>query len=290
MFLKRTWKFGGIVAGSLMIFLLFLREEDSQISTIDSQMLANSIWKMPLLKEEELERLDFILNQPFTYLGEGGQSTVYTSKDQHFVLKLFKFNRFRPSFFARFLPNSFREKHLQKKEKKMFSVLAGHKLAFEALRTESALILVQINSLSSPRWVTLIDKKGFETKVNLEHIPHVLQEKGDMIQTVFSQLLTNGNIETVKQRIGQLLSLCLLEYQKGICDRDHGIMHNMGCIDDKVFHLDVGKLIRNSTINSSLELKRVASKIQIWIDQHYPQYSNEVSRYLSTRLETFNYE
>ena len=48
------------------------------------------------LNEEEKTLVDLILDQKFTYLGKGCQSYVFLSEDQQYVLKFFKYQRYKP--------------------------------------------------------------------------------------------------------------------------------------------------------------------------------------------------
>lgn len=274
---------------------LFLNDLDSNYITSD--LPYDPTWEVSAPDLASLTKINQILQQPFVYLDEGGQSYVFSSSDQKYVLKLFKFKRFRPSFFVKILPNIFpfktyRDQHIAKREKKLITAFNGYKLAYDLHQHESGLIFIQLNPSNQSRWITVVDQRDRQRKINLAQVSYILQEKGEMLSTDLSKLLNQGNLSIAKQRIDQVFKLYLSEYQKGIYDLDHGVMHNIGCLGGQVFHLDVGKLIADEKMKRpefyQKDLIRIASKLQRWISQHYPQYTQELTKYMEEKLLHMN--
>ena len=102
-------------------------------------------------------------------------------------------------------------------------------------------------------------------------------------------MLANGDVETVKVRLGQILDLYASEYSKGIYDHDHGIMRNTGFVGDKPIHLDVGKLLREESMkdkdNARKDIEIVVANINSWFEKQYPQYSEEIAHYLDEKVD-----
>ncbi|WP_052354843.1 hypothetical protein [Candidatus Protochlamydia sp. R18] len=276
--------------GLISYFLILEDELDSR--NLTSHARYEFKWEITAFPKE-LAKIDKILEQSFSYLGEGGQSYVFSSEDQKYVLKFFKFKRFKPSYLVKKLPNSYpfknyRDKHIAKKKQKLMRVLKGHKLAYDFLKRESGLIFIQLNPSNLSKWITLVDKGNQKRKVNLETVSYILQEKGEMLSQDLTYLLNQGNLTIAKQRVDQVLGLYLSEYQKGIYDLDYGIMHNIGCRENKVFHLDVGKLIVDERMKQpefyQKNIVKVASKLQKWFSSKYPQYSRELIDHLEKKL------
>lgn len=235
--------------------------------------------------ESEKKYIHQILDQPFSYLDEGGQSYAFVSQDGRYVLKLFK-ERLTPSLFVRIWPSiafidHYRNKHLAKREKKHLNAFIGHKLAYETIRQESALIYVQLNPSKESHLVTITDRNKRPFAVDLKGLSFVIQEKGTMLKDALADLFSKGDIAGVERRIGQLFSLYLGEYAKGIYDLDRGIMHNIGCLEDRVFHLDVGKMVSDERIKEEAfyreDLAKMATKLKTWIHRRYPQHSSHFS-------------
>jgi hypothetical protein len=242
-------------------------------------------WEIDVPDEKDQALIDAILAQPFSYLDEGGQSYVFSSADQKYVLKLFKFQRFRPYFFVQILPDifpfhSFRNNHIEKRKQKLVAAFRGYRLAYERHRKESELLFIQLNPVKSSKSITVFDKYHRERKINLTNVPYVLQKKGEMLSIDLAKILDAKDLQSAKKRIDQLFELYLSEYQKGIYDLDHGIMHNIGSSEDALFHLDVGKLVYNEEIKNpelyKKDLNKITQKLQSWIQQRYPEYSLEL--------------
>lgn len=237
---------------------------------------------------------DAILDGPWTYLDEGGQSYAFASADGRYVLKFFKFHRFRSSPFFQALPaigplKSWRESHATRRRTKLETAFSGYRLAYDHHREESGLLFVQLNASKESKTIHLIDADGIAMAVDLNCIPFVLQTKGSMLSETFSALLERGDLEGAKEVIDQLFALYLSEYAKGLCDLDRGIMHNIGCVDGKkLFHLDVGKLafdesMKNDAVQQK-ELAMAASKVHLWLHKHYPQHLPILDQHMEKRL------
>lgn len=251
-------------------------------------------WTTPQLSPKEQEELSAVLNQPFTYTGEGGQSYVFSSSDQKYVLKLFKFNRFRPSWIVAMLPGGtlfspYRENHIEKREKKLKTVFTGHQLAYDLLRNESGLYFIQLSPSLNERKISIVDKIGLKRTIDLGRLVYVIQEKGETLSTVLKSLLDEGQVELVKIRIGQVIDLYHSEYLKGIYDIDHGVMHNIGFVGSKPIHLDVGKFIQDENIKNlefyQQDRMKIAAKIRLWIEKNYPQYHEELAQAIEEKLK-----
>lgn len=266
---------------------------DIRTSNITQELPYHAEWEVPALSENEQKNLDKILNQKFTYIGEGGQSYIFASADHQYVLKLFKYKRFRPAWYINFLPDislfsDFRNNHIASRAKKLTTVFNGHQVAYKKNKQGSGLFFVQLNVPHIPKEVTLIDKVGFEVKVDLGETAYVLQDKGEMLRLVFPRLINNGQIDLVKERIGQIFEMYLSEYSKGIYDDDHGVMQNFGFIGEKPFHLDVGKFKKDDNFKKpevyQEDLLKVAERMRLWFRKYYPEHYEDIVTDIENKL------
>jgi len=278
---------GIVVACFFSVRIYYALTDDFRFSNIVYQMPYEKNWEIRAPSEGELASIDHILGQSFHYLGKGSQSYAFVSDDNQYVLKFFKFKHLRPSWFVDLLPpvgflKNYKDKQRARKTRKLFGVFNSHKLAYDVDREESGLIFIQLNTVENlPRKVTVLDKLGISHTINLEHVPFVLQKKGEVLRDVLGKLLSEGQIEEAKTRIGQIFALYIREYDKGIFDHDHGVMRNLGFVGDEPLHLDVGKLMADSRMLDSEERSKdlglVVNSLKKWILEHYPQYSSEIS-------------
>jgi hypothetical protein len=283
----------------LIVFILarfyYALTDDFRLSNITFPLPYKESWSVTPLDSEHEKQLEKIFSQPFYYLGKGAQSYVFSSEDRQYVLKFFKFKHLRPSVFIDTLPSigllkTYKDKQNARKQRKLFGVFESYKLAYDMDKNESGLIFIQLNTEGNPkRLITLYDKINLKREVDLQHYPFIVQKKGETLRVILSRLFKDGDITTVKERLGQILDLYAGEYNKGLYDHDHGIMQNTGFIGDIPIHLDVGKLLRDKNKQNKHDARKdatlVVNNINIWVKKHYSQYSEEIADYLKTKID-----
>lgn len=289
------WIVSPLLIAFVLARLYYALTDDFRLNNITFPLPYEESWNIPTPIPEEEKKLEEILSQPFHYLGKGAQSYVFSSQDGQYVLKFFKFKHLRPSIFVDALPSigflkTYKDKQNARKQRKLFGVFESYKLAYDVDKNESGLIFIQLNTEGNPkRLVTIYDKIGMKREIDLQHYPFILQKKGETLRVVLSGFFKNGEIETVKERLGKILELYAGEYSKGVYDHDHGIMQNTGFIGDIPIHLDVGKLLREEKMKDKKEAQKdiqiVVNNINGWVQKHYPQYSEEISSYLKTKTD-----
>jgi hypothetical protein len=256
--------------------LYYRLTDDFRISNITYSIPYRAEWDTPSLSESQRNELSSILNQNFYYLGKGAQSYAFESADGKYVLKFVKFKHIRSSFIMSSLGSALPYfKHLldqsaERKDKKLNMIYGGYLLAFRLHRKEAGLIYLHLNPTDTfKKDVIVYDKMGLKRHVDLDQAIFVIQEKGKTLRTVLS-----------KQRIRQIFDLYLSEYQKGIYDRDHGVMHNTGFVKETPIHLDVGKLYEAEEMKKKeiyqKDLDKIFYKIRLWLNTRYPDDASEI--------------
>lgn len=275
----------------------FRLTDDFRLANITYEMPYQQRWEVPEMDEEQAKQFDAILDQEFRYVGKGAQSYAFKSADDRYILKFFKFKHLKPSLFVDLIPpvgflKEYKAKQIERKERLLNSVFDGYRLAYDVHAVETGLIYIHLNkSHDLHKTVKLIDKIGMEKTVNLDDIPFILQEKVVTTRNVMNRLMSDGDVAAAKKKIGQIFDLYLLEYSKGIYDRDHGVMHNTGFIGDRAIHLDVGKLTKDDRMkdpaNHQPDLQLIVRKFNIWTKAHYPQYYQEIKSYMNEEMDNF---
>lgn len=283
-----------IIVSFILVRLYFRVTDDFRLSNIVYETPYRSEWQTPPLSADENEKLNYVLGQEFTYLGKGAQCYAFVSQDQQYVLKFFKFKHLKPSFFVDMLPPIFPFKEFKKnlairKKRKLLDVFEGYRVAYNLHKEESGLLFMQLNIINNPkRKVTLRDKLGFRRLIDLKNLVFILQKKGQTLRTVMTNLLSKGDHETAKRRIGQIFDLYASEYRKGIYDRDHGVMHNTGFVGEQPFHLDAGKMTKEDAMKlpkiSKQDIEIVATKIHTWLNKNYPKHQTAISKYIEEKV------
>ncbi len=276
--------------------LYYWLTDDFRMANISYPMPFHPEWETPPLSATEKNQLDQILNQPFTYIGKGVQSYAFSSADNLYVLKFFKFKHLTLSPLLDWLPNwkAFDHYRLQKKDRKeakFEGVFGGYYLAYTQHKEGSGLLFIHLNLTENELpSVKLVDKIGRTHIVDLDRVPFLVQIKAETMRTVLHNLLEKGDIEQAKARISEIFDLYFSEYQKGLYDHDHGIMHNAGFAGKKPIHLDVGKLKQDEAMRTlphySEDIILVARRMAKWLKAKEPQHYPELAKHIEMKISS----
>lgn len=285
MFPKKILFFLGLFLAITLSYFFILNDDFSSLRPIKGDL--NHISSF------EADKINQTLSQPFYYFSEGGQSIVFVSKDNQTILKLLKYRNFNPSKLIKILPDflfkNFKADHIKKRQQRLQSALLGHQIAFEEHRLESGLIHVQLKPSNQFKEIEVHDKRGIKRIIDINQYAFILQKKAEVFSSVMENLLKQGKMSEAKTWIDKLFSLYLSEYQKGIYDLDHGIMHNIGCVNHDIIHLDVGSFIKDEKMKTrechKNDLIKVTRKVYQWLNKHYPSYKDELVLKLEEKLQ-----
>lgn len=295
---KSTRYFFWITFVAVFMFALirfyYLLTDDIRIANMIYEIPHQQEWEIPPLTSEEKLAMEPILTQKFYYISKGTQSYAFGSEDGQYVLKFFKFKHLKPNWIIDHLPPfspfiDYRNKQSARKQKKLFGAFTGYLLAYQVDRDESGLLFIHLNKTTDlQRKVTLIDKLGFEHEADLDEMVFFIQKKVVTMRQRMNKQMKQGDISSVKQDIRKVFDLYISEYKKGIYDRDHGVMHNMGFFGDQPIHLDVGMLTRKEAMKQPGEMRKdlalVARKLKIWFNTNYPDAASEILQDMELKI------
>ncbi|HEY4831248.1 MAG TPA: hypothetical protein VIH61_01625 [Waddliaceae bacterium] len=265
------------------------------LSNITSNFTHEPRWEMRALSESEQEDIKRILSQEFRYLGKGCQSYVFVSADGEYVIKFFKYQRFRPQFWLRyftFIPpvSNYYDKKVEEKKHKLEALFTSWKIAFEELQAETGLVYVHLNNNTHflPANFFFYDKIGLKHTVDMNKMEFLIQRKADMLCPAIEQLMVEGKKQNALLLLDKLLALIISEYHRNLADNDHALMQNTGVYRGEPIHVDVGQFVKNQEINDpSLyhqELFNKAYKFRIWLQKNYPELLQHFDRELQREM------
>lgn len=270
--------------------LYFLVTAGFSIDNITSDFAFQPQWEVrPLLASEKAE-LAKALDQPFYYLGKGCQSYVFASEDGQYVIKFFKYQRYRLQPWLAYFPPlpalvKYRQEKLERKWKKLDGFVQSWKVAFENLKEETGLLFVHLNKTDQLKnQVTIYDKIGQKHLVDLDKMEFCVQRRAQLLCETLLDYKYKGDLAGAKQLIHQLLNLVLSEYSRGLADNDHALMQNTGVAQGRPVHIDVGQFVFNEAVKQPAifhqELFTKTYKFKLWLRDHYP----ELGEYLEMEL------
>jgi len=260
------------------------------IENISSDFTYQPDWEVKPLNESENKELTVALAQPYFYLSKGCQSYVFISQDGQYVIKFFKYQRFRLQPWLQYFPPlpafvAYREEKKEKKWQKLNSFIVSWKIVAEQLRDESGLVYVHLNKTTHLNKILEIsDKIGMKHKLDLDQMEFCVQRRADMLCDVLLKYKNRQEGAKAQLLIDQLLALILSEYARGLADNDHALMQNTGVAKDKPIHIDVGRFEVDEEMKNPAKYKQEfftkTFRFKQWLAKHYP----EMHSYLEDRL------
>lgn len=234
-------------------------------------------WETHSLSSEEENLIETAITQPYTYLGKGCQSYVFLSEDKQFVLKFFKYQRFRTQawmdYFS-FIPkmDQIRKKKMEKKQKKLDGVYSSWKIGFDHLIPETGLVYVHLNKTDHlHKKLTIYDKMGWKHELDADKMEFLIQKRADMLCSTLDKLPE----EQAKQLLTDLIQMIASEYSRGFADNDHALMQNTGVSEGKPVHIDVGQFVIDESMkdpsHSRQEIFNKTFKFRIWLEKAHPE-------------------
>lgn len=260
------------------------------LSNISSSLSYDERWKTHVLTPQEKAQIDQALDQEFTYLGKGCQAYVFQSRDGKYVLKFFKYQRFRPQEWVEvfaFIPavKDYQAKKAVQKKAKLDNVFRSWKIAFEDLKNETGIVYVHLNKTDElKKNLTIRDKIGQQHTLDLDQMEFLLQRKANMLCPTIDVLVKTEGQESAKKLLDRLMAMLLSEYARGLADNDHALMQNTGVLEGFPIHIDVGQFIRNDVVKDSAVYKRElydkTYKFHLWLKERHP----DLALYLQGKL------
>ncbi len=175
-----------------------------------------------------------ILKQKFYLKDQGGQSYVFISADEKYVLKFFK-DMPRP-----WIPL---QNYQKKKLGKLIRTMNGYQLAFDRLREETGLLYLHLSPTKTPLPTTLVDRLLIEHSIDLSSVYFVLQKRATPVSVFDESVLT------------QVSALLQKRASVNIADHDPRLQSNLGWIDGQIGFIDPGRFIEDAHASADLPKK-----------------------------------
>lgn len=291
---KNVWRLFVLALFVLSLYglgrLYFQLTGGFRIANITSDFTHQPQWEVrPLIASEEAD-FTKALQQPYFYLGKGCQSYVFASQDGQYVIKFFKYQRYRLQSWLVYFPPlpaivKYRHEKLEKKWEKLNGFVKSWKVAFENLKQETGLLFVHLNKTATLHQNLIInDKIGQQHVIDLDQMEFCIQRRADLLCDALIEHKKKEDLAGAQQLIHKLLNLILSEYSRGLADNDHALMQNTGVVQGNPIHIDVGQFVFNDAIKQPAifhqELLTKTYKFKMWLRDNYP----EVAEYLEAEL------
>jgi hypothetical protein len=218
------------------------------------------------------------LDQPYFFLGRGGQSFAFVSADGKTVIKFFKHHQMYLLEWAKHLPlpsflNPLREKILKKHRHRSWQLFDSCKIADTEFKKETGLIYLHLHKTTHFHHpLTLVDPLGISHQIDLNTTPFALQTRAEPAHATLKRLLKESKMEEARACIDSLIDLIAHRFEKQIADRDPNIRRNIGFVGCQAIEIDLGSYSKASQHTRSLqeELVQKTQKFHTWLLHNNP--------------------
>jgi hypothetical protein len=285
LYLWRLFKIPLILIGSSALFLSVERlchkaTDGFSLVRMTHPLPKEGEFQPPKLSLEEKDLLLHILNQPFHYLGCGGQTYVFASEDGHYVMKFLKFHHRRIPFWVQALSlpkkwDLYRQEKMQRKAFRLIRTLRSYVIAYDYFKQETGMIYHHlIDTQDLKHSITFFDTLGYRYILDADHCAFILQKRGLSTDYVINQLMKEGKIQEAQDKISELIAFSIKRCQKGLKDRDFKFKSNLGFIDNQASQIDLGSLSLDNKYSEprfyKAEISHAAKKFRTWLKKEHP--------------------
>lgn len=257
------------------------------------RVVAHDLLAFPSGKESPKE-VQEILKQPFHLIGAGSECFAFASQDDHYVIKLFKLDTFRPVYLHRGLlredysdyagtvasPSLLFKRLRGIREYRIQRSFHSNQIARHELPDQTALLYLHLNpSTEFTNPLILYDRCGIKHTLDLNEVRFVVQKKAKPLLTHFEELIKEGKIEEGKQSISSLLSLLKSRCLKGIADRDI-LCRNFGYVGLQAIEIDTGSFSKNPHMKErwlyTQEIYYATLELKTWLKAHSEELAEDL--------------
>lgn len=287
---RSEWKLVAIFIAPLTLFVigLFCMKSSLPFRVEEIRPTRNfSFQAAQTLSQEELEKYRAVFSQPFSYAREGDQFYVFASQKGDYLLTFFKMRKLTPKYWLNYIPFPWLEQERLNKighrERARQELFGSFKTAFEEFRHQTGLLVVH---LFGTNWfkvkVHLIDQEGSSHWVALDRVPFILQKKPTSLSQHIGLLVEQGKNKEAVSSLLLILDLVEDRCERGLADQDSYLECDYGFIGSQPVFIDIGQMVPDDSLKSSLstlrEVFKVQQKILLWLEKNHPMLVQEFQK------------
>jgi len=228
--------------------------------------------------KSEISNLEKIFNQNFKFINKGRHTFVFLSEDNNYVVKFFRFHRYKLPFVLQVCKSFPMIKKISKKIQKeldilYFETINSYKLAYENLQTQTATIYVHLNKSNDlNKKIKILDKFNVSYYLDLDNYGFIIQKKAksfqkELLKLKNDKLAVESLLNSFFDNLGSI-------YEKNIINNDRHILNNLGIIDNKIIEIDIGRFALNKQIKEKTVLEKEAYHYTVylrkWLSKNIP--------------------
>lgn len=295
--------FTGVLYLSTTIFAFLVIERLTHLATDGFAIVRIFNEDMPLFDQskpskapfEEKLKVQKFFSQPYYYYDCGGQSYIFISEDEKYILKFFKFHHMRipPVLKKILLPQKldlYRKNKIKQKNDTLKETFESYKIAYNLLKKQTGLLYLHLEKTENLNInIHIVDKIGIHFDINADDLAFAIQKKGVLAYKHIESFMKQHKKQKAEACIKSLLDLLALRLQKGIGDKDVNFKTNFGFIDNSAAQIDVGRfyLDRNKKKEEAYieEILHTTQDFRNWIKKKYPELLCSFDRKIQSLID-----
>jgi len=275
-------------------FIAPMRTDGFSLAKILSDFSPDPLWNTPKLSQGRMQEILAILDQKFTYLEKGKQCYLFTSEDGKYLIK---FLNHEQSFLPKAIRNAplpafletIRSEQRVKKRSRIAAFFKSFHIGYLRLKEETGMIFLQLNrSGVFTKPLLLVDKMGYEHKLNLNEVEFLLQKKADRFYPTLERLA--GDREAFQKALDSYLDLIICRLNKDIAD-DLNVAINVGYLEGHAILMDTGRLFLDPSLKRperfSGELLKATQYLHTYLAENYPEMVSYLDLELQKKIESY---
>jgi len=210
------------------------------------------------------EQIDKLLSQPFYLFANGGQSYVFKSADDQYVLKLFKFHHLRIPPWIQALPlpgklGEIKAKKMARKKETLEKTYSSYINAFTYFQKESLILDMNLSN-KKDRYhskIVIYDAQMIPFELDPNNTPFALQKKVDLFESTIQKKLEEEDLQFVAQAVTRCIDLLANRINKGFMDNDCYLHKNIGLVGYEPMLLDIGTLEKVDQMDHKTKVRQI---------------------------------
>lgn len=196
------------------------------------------------------EGVDQILSQDFYYFSRGRQCFAFVNATGDYVLKFPRTDTQRFPLWARTLSlKSYRDWFLKRRFSRKQGLMDSFRISFEELREQTGILAIHLGrSPPEGKFLTLVDRIGYRTRLPLEKASFVLQSRHSLLVPQLLEAFRTGDEQAKVSMLSAFVDIVVERARKGILNRDEGFEKNYAFDGGHAFQIDVGSFHREETM------------------------------------------
>lgn len=264
----------------------------------DGFLVANITYSLPFDLRRETrppdpnlkQQIAAILDQDFYYLGKGNQSYVFESSDGDYVIKFFKYQRYKPSSLMatlRMIPwfkNRYYERYDQKRAQ-LDSIFNACQMAYEQLPHQTGLVYAKLDGATVPwRSITIHDKLGIRHEISLDGMQFLIQRKAQLFCENVKTLVSCGKQREAEDLALGVINLIMDEHRQGGLNASHPQLEQLGVLEGEPLGLSQAGCREVKGFRKEL-IEEKCHQFITWLDGVEPSLSKKMDHYVHELLE-----